>query len=32
MAYGFSNNNMSHVDMSDQLRNTYRLDHWWWSI
>lgn len=34
----FYNNNMGHVDVSDQLRNTYRFDHWlrqwkwWWSI
>jgi hypothetical protein len=32
------NNNMGHVDVSDQLRNTYRFDHWlrqwkwWWAI
>ena len=32
------NNTMGHVDVSDQLRNTYRFDHWlrkrkwWWSI
>jgi hypothetical protein len=32
------NNSMGHVDVSDQLRNYYRFDHWlrqwkwWWSI
>jgi Transposase IS4 len=32
------NNKMGHVDISDQLRNYYRFDHWarqwkwWWSI
>jgi Transposase IS4/SAP domain len=32
------NNDMGHVDVSDQLRNYYRFDHWlrkrkwWWSI
>ncbi|CAB9519576.1 unknown protein [Seminavis robusta] len=32
------NNDMGHVDVSDQLRNSYRFDHWlqqwkwWWSI
>ena len=32
------NNTMGHVDVSDQLRNTYHFDHWlrkqkwWWSI
>jgi hypothetical protein len=34
----FYNINMGHVDVSDQLRNTYRFDHWlrqwkwWWSV
>ena len=29
---------MGHVDISDQIRNTYRFDHWlrnrkwWWSL
>ena len=32
------NNDMGHVDVSDQLRNQYRFDHWmrnrkwWWVI
>lgn len=32
------NNDMGHVDVSDQLRNHYRFDHWlrqykwWWSV
>ena len=32
------NNEMGHVDIADQLRGTYRMDHWvrnrkwWWSI
>ena len=32
------NHDMGHVDMSDQLRNYYRFDHWmrkrkwWWSL
>ena len=32
------NNSMGHVDVSDQLRNQYRMDHWlrmrkwWWSL
>jgi len=32
------NNTMGSIDISDQLRNTYRFDHWlrnrkwWWSI
>jgi hypothetical protein len=34
----FNNNSMGDVDVSDQLRNQYRFDHWlrmhkwWWSI
>ena len=34
----YYNNNMSHVDISDQLWNTYRFNHWlrnhkwWWLI
>jgi hypothetical protein len=34
----FYNNSMGHVDVSDQLRNQYRFDHWlrmrkwWWAL
>ena len=34
----FYNNSMGHVDLSDQLRNQYRFDHWlrmqkwWWAL